>query len=738
MPDERTIDYGQRPARADIRPRLKPGHLLLGLVVGALAIMAAAAVLPGVRVDDFWGALLAALLIAVVNAVVPPLIAALRLPYTVGLAFLLVLVADALALQAVGSIEGGLEVDDFGWALLAALVISAVSTVLQVIIGTNDDDAYSLSVVHRVARRSHDREVTDVPGILFLEIDGLAKPVLQRAMRDGNAPVLASWLAANTHRLVEWETDLSSQTGASQAGILLGSNENIPAFRWVEKERMELMVCSNPDDCAELERRHAGDGLLRDGGASRGNLLSGEADHALLTASRVSEEKKANPGYRAFFANGFNVTRTLVLVIYEVLLEVVASARQRRRDVRPRGHRGGIYPLLRAGMCVAVRDLTVYAVLSDMFVGRPAIYATFASYDEVAHHSGLERPDTLEALRKLDQQFGRLERARRYAPRPYEIVVLSDHGQTQGATFKQRNGYALEDLVRQSVEADDVRAESGEDESRTNVGVAFDEATGKGEESGKKRGSKKDVSGEDVVVLGSGNLGLVYLLDEPRRMTREEIDARHPRLIQAAHRARARRLRRRPLGGRRPGRARSARNALPLGRARRGRGSARGLLAERRPPPAPLRRVHERARPLRQQLLRPRAGRGLRLRGAHLVPRRDGRPPDPAVHPRPRRAAVARRAARRRGLRARAAQRLAAHAPDAALGGVAGAPAARSASARRKIRSVDAVQSTSRGGSRRPPARACTPRLPRSPRSPRLGGRHGHPHPYGSTACAAR
>ena len=126
MPDEQTTDYGQRPARADIRPRLKPWHLLLGLVVGALAIMAAAAVLPGVRVDDFWGALLAALLIAVVNAVVPPLIAALRLPYTVGLAFLLVLVADALALQAVGSIEGGLEVDDFGWALLAALVISAV------------------------------------------------------------------------------------------------------------------------------------------------------------------------------------------------------------------------------------------------------------------------------------------------------------------------------------------------------------------------------------------------------------------------------------------------------------------------------------------------------------------------------------------------------------------------------------------------------------------------------------
>ena len=103
--------------------------------------------------------------------------------------------------------------------------------------GTNDDDEYTVRVTQRIARRSGDRVRTDVPGIVFLEIDGLALPVLQRAMRDGNAPEMARWLAEGTHRLVEWETDLSSQTGASQAGILLGSNEDIPAFRWVEKER---------------------------------------------------------------------------------------------------------------------------------------------------------------------------------------------------------------------------------------------------------------------------------------------------------------------------------------------------------------------------------------------------------------------------------------------------------------------------------------------------------------------
>ena len=346
-----------------------------------------------------------------------------------------------------------LQIDSFWSALGVAFVAAAVTVVLDVVLGTNDDDTYTLRVTQRIARRSGERTVTDAPGIVFLEIDGLALPVLRRAMRDGSAPTMARWVEEGTHRLAEWETDLSSQTGASQAGILLGSNDDIPAFRWVEKETAKLVACSGPPDCAEIERRHAsGQGLLVDGGASRGNLLSGEADHVILTVSRMDAEKRANPGYRAFFANGFNVVTVLVLFFWEVVLEWSAAGRAKRRDVRPRGHRGGIYPFLRATLCVVVRDLIVYSVLTDMMKGRPAIYATFSSYDEVAHHSGLERADTLEALRKLDQQFGRIERARAYAARPYEIVVLSDHGQTQGATFKQRNGYGLDELVARSLE----------------------------------------------------------------------------------------------------------------------------------------------------------------------------------------------------------------------------------------------------------------------------------------------
>ncbi len=524
-------DYNTSPDWSPARPKLVPARLLVAWLASALALLVAAWIVPGASVNDFWGALLATAVIAVLNAVLPPLVAALRLPLMLLVGLVLVLVLDALMLLAADAItDGDLSVSSFWSALGVAFVAAAVGVVLDVILGTNDDDTYTFRVIQRIARRSGERTVTDAQGVVFLEIDGLALPVLRRAMRDGNAPTMARWLADGSHRLAEWETDLSSQTGASQAGILLGSNDDIPAFRWVEKETAKLVACSGPPDCAEIERRRSsGRGLLADGGASRGNLLSGEAEHVILTVSRMDAEKRANPGYRAFFANGFNVLRVLVLFSFEVFVEWTAAGRAKRRDVRPRGHRGGLYPFMRAALCVVVRDLIVYGVLGDMMKGRPAIYATFSSYDEVAHHSGLERSDTLEALRKLDQQFARIEQARRYAARPYEIVVLSDHGQTQGATFKQRNGYGLDELVQRALSGGSVTEIAGGDEQSAMVGNAAAEATGR---KGKKR-DKSDVSDRDVVVLGSGNLALVYLMEERRRLTMEEIEQRHPDLLPA-------------------------------------------------------------------------------------------------------------------------------------------------------------------------------------------------------------
>ena len=643
------VTYAEVPRWTPERPRYRLVRVVVAWLVAAVAVLVAGACVPGVTVGTFGEALVAAAIIAVLNAVLPPIIAALRLPFTLALGFLLVLLLDAAILQLASLIDPhSFHVSNFGSALLAAIVIAATSVVLTAILGVDDDDVYTLRVVQRIGRRQGGATRTAVPGIIFLEIDGLALPVLQRAMRDGSAPEMARWLEEGTHRLIEWEPDLSSQTGASQAGILLGSNEDIPAFRWVEKETGTLMTCSSPSDCAEIEKRHSsGRGLLADGGASRGNLFSGDAEEMILTVSRMDVEKRANPGYRAFLANGFNVTRELVLFFWEVVLERVAALQQRRRDIRPRGHRGGRYPLLRAALCVGVRDLIVFGVLTDMFRGRPAVYATFSSYDEVAHHSGLERADTLEALRKLDVQFGRIARARRYAPRPYELVVLSDHGQTQGATFLQRNGYTLEELVERSLEQGHVARVATGDENDAAAGHALTEATGR---SGKdKKRAANDVSDRAGRRARLGQ-SRPHLPDGRRSAPphgRGDRGATPPPAHRPA-RAPAHRLAARALAVRRSRRARTPRHALSRRRPGRGRGSALAVPGGRRRPPAPRRRLQPRRGHHGEQLLRRRARAGLRLRGADLLSRRARRPADASVPARTGHAARPERADRRR------------------------------------------------------------------------------------------
>ncbi len=229
MSSQSEPEYGQSTAWRPERPRWQAFPLVVSWLATGVALMVAAGLLPGVRIDSFWGALLVAVIAAALNAVIPPVLAALRLPATLVVGFLLVLFADAGILLLTDRLtDGVLRVDSFGWALLAAIVVAAVSLVLDVILGS--DDTYSVRIAQRIARRLGVIAATDVPGIVFLEIDGLALPVLRRAMRDGNAPNMARWVADDTHRLAEWETDLSSQTEPARPGSSWGPTRTSPRF----------------------------------------------------------------------------------------------------------------------------------------------------------------------------------------------------------------------------------------------------------------------------------------------------------------------------------------------------------------------------------------------------------------------------------------------------------------------------------------------------------------------------
>jgi uncharacterized membrane protein YvlD (DUF360 family) len=523
-------------------------RIVVTLILNALGLWLGAAIIPGVSVESGWAALLAAVILGALNALLWPALIRFALPLTAWTLGLGAVFLNGLFVWITGWIvQEGFQVDRVWQGILLAAWLSIVSIVVTTLLSVDDDEVVYRSLVKRQMRKAG-AVSSDVPGVVFLEIDGLGHDVLRRALNDGNAPSMARWIEEGSHRLVKWETDWSSQTGAAQTGLLLGSNEDIPAFRWWDKEQGRAVASSAPKDVVAIEARlSTGRGLLHGDGASRSNMYSGDAPHSSLTIATLRQQarhtERRGAGYLAYFTNPFAVVRTFVLMVSDIVKELRHAADQRRLDVWPRGHRGFVYSLLRAFMVVVQRDLAMAAVIGDVYAGRPVVYATFSGYDEVAHHSGIERPDALAVLRNIDETFDRIARAVEDAPRPYRIVVLSDHGQSQGATFFQRYGVTLEEVVADATKSRVLGVDMG-DEGLMHLNVTMTAAATSGGVTGAiarpfAKTTDQDAMPDDaaeaaedelpeVVTLASGNLGLISFPRIPHRVTLEELEAQYP------------------------------------------------------------------------------------------------------------------------------------------------------------------------------------------------------------------
>jgi uncharacterized membrane protein YvlD (DUF360 family) len=467
----------------NIQQRRSSWRRLLGFVVrtvillgvDGLALVVLTALLPSHESLSFDAAILVATAMAIINAVLWPIVIRVALPLTIitfGLGSL-ALSASMVAL-ALYVVDG--KTPSFWADLVIAFGLALVSMFVAPLLDV-DGDARHLSVVRRRVRHTRRDNHTDVPGVILFEIDGLGEGVLRDAIRDGHAPTIARWLSDGTHRMLGWECDLSSQTGASQAGLLLGSNWDMPAFRWYEKESGRTMVSNHPADAAEIERRRStGAGLLVSAGTSRGNMFSGDAPRCTATMSVIRDRARSKAGdLFAYFSDPYGFMRTIVLSLADIAYERRAAVRQRRSGA-VHVDRKGLYPLIRAAIAVVMRDLVTALLMADIVEGVPVSYATFVGYDEVAHHSGIREPDAMAVLKRHDRQLARLERATAQSPRPYHLVVLSDHGQTQGAPFRQRYGETLEDVVRGALTQGDVYAPAAVDEAWGDVGAVLADA----------------------------------------------------------------------------------------------------------------------------------------------------------------------------------------------------------------------------------------------------------------------
>jgi uncharacterized membrane protein YvlD (DUF360 family) len=533
-------------------------------IVDVISLLATAWLIPGISINPVDSrpvivvAVSAALLLGIVNLLVRPLILLLALPLGFFVMFAIGFVINAVVLRITASLLLGFEVSSWWTAFFGGFFLAVVNTIITTFLTIDDDDSFYEGLVERLAMRQAVKDLDDGKlGLVMLEIDGLSYWHIEKAVAEGWMPTLKEMIDQEGYKISRVDCGTPATTPACQAGILLGNNHDIPAFRWLDKDQGRLMVGNNVAEEIEPYLSN-GLGLVRDG-SSIGNMFSGDAKKSILTFSKLrtgSEEDKKNRADDIYLLmiNPYFFMRTMVLFFADVIQELWQAWRQKVQDVQPRLNRlHNGYPFLRAATNVFLRDVSAYLIILDILRGVPAIYTTFVGYDEVAHHSGPWTQDAYKTLRQFDRTVARIrEVIQERASRPYELLLLSDHGQSHGATFKQRYGVSIleyiQELLPQGIDAvqtgggDDgslsVMAMMGEleniqeccDGSRAGMAVV-NRTQGAMQSNVNRQPALQEVKPANVTVCHSGNLAQVYFDVFPRKVTLNELNAAYPSLV---------------------------------------------------------------------------------------------------------------------------------------------------------------------------------------------------------------
>ena len=105
--------------------------ILINLVLSAVAVFIASYILPGVHVASFTSALIAAVVLGVINAVIKPILLILTLPINILTLGLFTFVLNAVLIMVTAAIVPGFSVDGFIWALILSVVLTIINSVLH-------------------------------------------------------------------------------------------------------------------------------------------------------------------------------------------------------------------------------------------------------------------------------------------------------------------------------------------------------------------------------------------------------------------------------------------------------------------------------------------------------------------------------------------------------------------------------------------------------------------------------
>ena len=368
------------------------------------------------------------------------------------------------------------------------------------------------------------------PRVVIVQIDGLSRRRLERAMADGWMPALSSRLVAGSHVLASVRSGAPASTPAFQAGLFYGVAPSLPGFVWFDRASRREVRMDRPRDAARVEERlaRAGPGLLR-GGTAYFSIFSGGAAAPHFCLSGLAGDLDLDAYARGLGAwdvaasvlvHSVTAARSAVQLAHDVGHGVVDGVRwslaRGRATHEPRflAHRLLVGALL--------REVAVQGILVDLSRGVPVVYVDFLAYDETAHRRGPGSRAALRCLGAIDRAVAAIVAAAEAVPElGYEVLLLSDHGHVRTLPFESLAGAPLAEFV-----------------GCAERGVAVPRARpvpGGGLLFGRAGAWRAD----GVAVAEAGDLAHVYFLDDRGPLPLAALQARHGRVLDAlaSHRA---------------------------------------------------------------------------------------------------------------------------------------------------------------------------------------------------------
>jgi uncharacterized membrane protein YvlD (DUF360 family) len=538
------------------------GRYSLVWLADTISIALTALLLPGIyfiRDAQFWYLypFLVALLFGLLNALVRPVLILLLLPITFVTLGLATLLLNSALFYVMHFMVDSFVIESFSAAVIGLLLLTLVNTLLGNLIQLGDDYSFYATMMNKFSSLTRPRKL-DAPGrgLVVLQVDGLSYRTLKKALRKGKMPFLQDMLKRRRFVLRSWHSGLPSQTSSVQAGMLYGDNFDIPGFRWYDKDTGKRVTSSSSSDMNALDERIGTDSRpLLESGSCINSIIHGGARKKILTISALSDTDIKQhiselEDFAIFSLHPYLYTRTILLMVWDFLVDRTEALMDLIRRKKPPVRRGIKFSIFRAIGNTFFREATTHFIIEDIVRGIPIIYANYVGYDMVAHYGGPDSWDAMSTLAGIDRQIKKISRTiRRKATKHFDVVVLSDHGQSKCVPFRLLYGKSLasfieEKLNKRLVERSESSAEMGYFESLLREMRLVDRAYG----TRSIRRSRKTlerihtrVSDEieeakvedSIVVCVSGNLAHIYFTESPGRLTTEYIIRNHPALLES-------------------------------------------------------------------------------------------------------------------------------------------------------------------------------------------------------------